>query len=184
MKVTNDLRLELNREMDKKLLSMSSKKKVMKILEDLSLNELHETRSCIDDLIAKRKETVVKSKKELGKNTDKLSCPPRQERSYDIFTCKFKKINELKKPAFQGTVVDISKGGLRLKTKKKIAVGNILVGFPEKEKEAGMLTISPDYDHLGNKIFVEVIRVKEMLGMSEIGCKFLPRGSLLFNIIV
>jgi len=163
---------------------MSSKKKVMKILGDLSLDELHEARNCIDDLITKREETGTKSQKEIKKTVDKLSSLLRQERFYHIFTCKFKKINELRKPAFLGTVVDISKGGLRLKTKKKIAVGSILVVFPEKKEEASILAISPDYDHIGNKIFVEVIRVKELMGMSEIGCKFLPRNSLLFNIIV
>ena len=163
---------------------MSSKKKVMKILGDLSLDELHEARNCIDNLIIKREETGTKSQKENNKTADKLSGLLRQERLYHIFTCKFKKVNELRKPAFLGTVVDISKGGLRLKTKKKIAAGSILVVFPEKKEEASILAISPDYDHIGNKIFVEVIRVKELMGMSEIGCKFLPRNSLLFNIIV
>ncbi|MFN3532456.1 MAG: PilZ domain-containing protein [Candidatus Brocadia sp.] len=163
---------------------MSSKKKVIKILEDLSLDELHEARSCIDELITKREEVVTKSQKEINRAADKVSGPLRHKRFYDIFTCKVKKINELKKPAFLGTVVDISRGGLRLKTKKKIAVGNILVIFPEKKEEVGTLAVSPDYDHIGNKIFVEVIRVKELMGISEIGCKFLPRNSLLFNIIV
>ncbi len=163
---------------------MSSLKKVKKILEDLSLAELYEARSCIDSLITQREECVAKSQKETKGTADKLPCPLRHERFYDIFTCKVKKINELKKPAFIGTVVDISRGGLRLKTKKKIAVGNILVVFPEKKDELGALAVSPDYDHIGNKIFVEVIRVKELMGMSEIGCKFLPRNSLLFNIIV
>lgn len=163
---------------------MSSKKKIMKILEDLSLDELHEARSCINDVITKREKADTESKKETGKTVDTSKDLQRQERLYDIFTCKLKKINELQKPAFLGTVVDISKGGLRLKTKKKIAVGNILVVFPEKKEEANILAISPDYDHIGNKIFLEVIRVKELLGMSEIGCKFLPRSSVLFNIIV
>lgn len=163
---------------------MSSKKKVIKILEDLSLAELHEARSCIDDLIAKREEVVTKSQKKINRAADKLSGPLRHERFYDIFTCKVKKINEMRKPAFLGTVVDISRGGLRLKTKKKIAVGNILVIFPEKKEDAESLAVSPDYDRIGNKIFVEVIRVKELMGISEIGCKFLPRNSLLFNIIV
>lgn len=163
---------------------MSSKKKIMKILGDLSLDELHEARDCINDLITKREGSSIKSQKEISKTADKLSGLPRHERFYDIFTCKFKKINELKKPAFSGTVVDISKSGLRLKTKKKIPVGSILVAFPEKKEGASILAISPDYDHIENKIFVEVIRAKELLGMSEIGCKFIPRSSLLFNIIV
>ncbi|MEP9411114.1 MAG: PilZ domain-containing protein [Candidatus Brocadia sp.] len=163
---------------------MSSKKTVMKILEELSLAELHEARNCIDDLITKREEVITKSQKETNKVADKSSDLLRHDRSYDIFTCKVKKLSELRKPAFSGTVVDISKGGLRLKTKKKIDVGNILVIFPNKKEDAGILAVSPDYDHIGNKIFVEVIRVKELMGMSEIGCRFLPRNSLLFNIIV
>lgn len=163
---------------------MSSKKKVMKIFEQLSLPELHEARICIDDLIIKREEIATKPQKETNKAEDKLSGRQRHKRSYGIFTCKVKKINELRRPAFLGTVVDISQGGLRLKTKKKIATGNILVIFPEKKEEAGILALSPDYDRVGNKIFVEVIRVKELMGISEIGCKFLPRDSLLFNIIV
>lgn len=156
----------------------------MKIFEQLSLPELHEARICIEDLITKREGSATKSKKETNKAEDKLSGLQRRERFYNIFPCKIKKINELRKSAFLGTVVDISQGGLRLKTKKKIATGNILVIFPEKKEEAGILALSPDYDRIGNKIFVEVIRVKELMGMSEIGCKFLPRDSLLFNIIV
>ncbi len=165
-------------------MDMSSKKRVMKILEALSLNELHETRCCIDDLITKREVSDTKSQKEIRKTADTFSGQPRQERFYDIFTCKLKKINELRKPAFLGTVVDISKSGVRLKIKKKIAAGSILVVFPEKKEGASILAISPDYDHISNKIFVEVLRTKEVLGMSEIGCKFLPHNSLLFNIIV
>lgn len=156
----------------------------MKILEDLSLNELHETRCCIDDLITKRESLPTKSQKEFRKVTDTSPGQPRHERFYDIFTCKIKKINELKKPAFVGTVVDISKSGVRLKIKKKIPVGTILVVFPEKKEGASILAISPDYDHSTHKIFVEVLRTKEVLGISEIGCKFLPQNSLLFNIIV
>lgn len=83
-----------------------------------------------------------------------------------------------------GTVVDISKSGVRLKIKKKIPVGTILVVFPEKKEGASILAISPDYDHSTHKIFVEVLRTKDVLGISEIGCKFLPQNSLLFNIIV
>lgn len=168
---------------DKKLPDMSSKKKVMKILEELSLTELHEARNCIDGLITKREKYATKLQKETNKAAHKSS-GLRHERFYDIFTCKVKKLSELRKPAFSGTVVDISKGGLRLKTKKKIEVGNILVIFPDKKEDAGILAVSPDYDHIGNKIFVEVIRVKELMGISEIGCKFLPRSSLLFDIIV
>lgn len=163
---------------------MLSKKKVLKILGNLSLNELHEARDCIDDLIISRKETGAKAKKTIGKTIDKSTDLLRQERFYHIFTCKFKKVNEIRKQAFLSTVVDISEGGLRLKTKKKLAIGNILVVFPEKKEEASILAISPEYDHIGKKIFVEVIRVKEFMGMSEIGCRFLPRSSLLFNIIV
>lgn len=169
---------------NKKLPDMPSKKKVMELLEALSLPELHEARNCIDDLITGRESVGTKQQKELSKAADKLSGLLRQERFYHIFTCKFKKVNELKKPAFSGIIVDISKSGLRLKTKKKITVGSILVVFPEKKEEASILAISPDYDHVGNKIFVEVIRAKELLEMTEIGCRFLPRNSLLFNIVV
>lgn len=169
---------------NKKLPDMPSKKKVMKLLEDLSLDELREARNCIDDLIAEQECSGTKLQKELNKAAGKLSGLVRQERFYHIFTCKFKKVNELKKPAFSGIIVDISKSGLRLKAKKKIAVGSILVVFPEKKEEASILAISPDYDHEGNKIFVEVIRVKELLEMNEIGCKFLPRNSILFDIVV
>ncbi len=170
--------------MNKKLPDILSKKKVLKILENLSLNELHEARDCIDDLIIRQKGPGARAKKAISKTAVKSTDLLRQERLYHIFTCKFKKINEIRKQSFSSTVVDISKGGLRLKTKKKLAVGNILVVFPGKEEEASILAISPEYDHIGNKIFVEVIRVKEFLGMSEIGCRFLPRSSLLFNIVV
>lgn len=169
---------------NKKLPDMSSKKKVVKLLEDLSLDELRDARNCIDDLITERECSGTKLQKELNTAADKLSGLLRQERFYHIFTCKFKKVNELKKPAFSGTIVDISKSGLRLKTKKKIPAGSILVVFPEKKEEASILAISPDYDHEGNKVFVEVIRVKELLEMTEIGCKFLPRNSLLFDMVV
>ena len=169
---------------NKKLPDMPFKKKAMKLLEDLSLDELYEARNCIDDLITERECSGTKRQKESNKAEDKLPGLLRQERFYHIFTCKFKKVNELKKPAFSGIVVDISKSGLRLKAKKKITIGSILVVFPEKKEEASILAISPEYDHEGSKIFVEVIRVKEVLEMTEIGCKFLPRNSLLFNIVV
>lgn len=157
----------------------------MKLLENLSQDELHEARNCIDALISNQEEPAVKSQKEKNKAPDTFSDLMRQERFYHIFTCKFKKVNDLKKPASTGTVVDISKSGLRLKTKKTpIAVGSLLAIFPEKKAEASILAISPAYDHDGNKIFAEVIRVKEFLEMSELGCKFLPRKSLLFDLVV
>lgn len=164
---------------------MSLKKKVVKVLENLSQDELHEARSCIDTLISNQEEPAAKPQKGKNKAAGTFSDLMRQERFYHIFTCKFKKVNELKKSASMGTVVDISKSGLRLKTKKKqIAVGSLLVIFPEKKEEVSILTISPAYDHDGNKIFAEVIRVKEFLEMSELGCKFLPRESLLFDLVV
>lgn len=163
---------------------MPFKKKVMKLLEDLSLDELHETCDCIVDLITEREYPGTKLKKDLNLAAGKLSELLRQERFYHIFTCKFKKVNELNKPAFSGIIVDISKSGLRLKTKKKITVGSLLVVFPKEKEEASILSISPDYDHEGSKVFAEVIRVKELLEMNEIGCKFLPRNSILFNIVV
>lgn len=163
---------------------MSSIKKVIKLLTDLSQNELHEARNCIDTLLSTPKEPVVTSQKGKSNATDNFSDLIRPERFYHIFTCKFKKVNELKKPAYAGTVVDISKSGLRLKTKEKIARGSLLVIFPEKKSDVSILTISPEYDHDGNKIFAEVIRVKELLEMFELGCKFLPRKSLLFDMVV
>ncbi|HQU31913.1 MAG TPA: PilZ domain-containing protein [Candidatus Brocadia sapporoensis] len=164
---------------------MSSIKKMTKLLASLSQDELHETRNRIDAMISNREEEhVTKSQKEGNKATDNFSDLMRLERLYHIFTCKFKKVNELKKPAYAGTVVDISKSGLRIRTKKKIAKNSLLVIFPEKKTDASVLAISPEYDHDGNKIFAEVIRVKELLEMCELGCKFLPRKSLLFDMIV
>ncbi len=163
---------------------MSSIKRVIKLLTDLSQDELHEARNCIDTLIKTSKEPVITSQKGTDKASDNLSDLIRPERFYHIFACKFKKVNELKKSAYEGTVVDISKNGLRLKTKEKIARGSLLVIFPGKKSDASILTISPEYDHDGNKIFAEVIRAKELLEMFELGCKFLPRKSLLFDMVV
>lgn len=98
---------------------MSLKKKVVKVLENLSQDELHEARSCIDTLIGNQEEPAAKLQKGKNKAAGTFSDLMRQERFYHIFTCKFKKVNELKKSASIGTVVDISKSGLRLKTKKK-----------------------------------------------------------------
>jgi hypothetical protein len=164
---------------------MAMKKKVVKFLGNLSQDELYEARNCIDTLISNQGEPAIKPHKGKQKTADAFSDMMRQERFYHIFTCKFKKVNELKKPASIGTVVDISKSGLRLKTKNNhITVGNLLVIFPGKKAEASILAISPEYDHDGNKIFAEVTRVKELLEMSELGCKFLPRKSLLFDLVV
>ena len=163
------------------------KKKVVKFLGNLSHNELCEARNWIDTLISSQEEPAIKPQKGKGKHKTEhaFSDLIRQERFYHIFTCKFKKMNDLKKSASIGTVVDISKSGLRLKTKNNhITVGSLLVIFPEKKAEASILAISPEYDHEGNKIFAEVIRVKELLEMSELGCKFLPRKSLLFDLVV
>lgn len=150
----------------------------------MSQDELHEARYCIDTLMNTPQEPGVTSQKGQSTAAGSFSDLTRPERFYHIFTCKFKKINELKKPAFAGTVVDISKGGLRLKTREKIAKGSLLVIFPGKKSDASILTISPEYDHDGDKIFAEVIRVKELLEMFELGCRFLSRKSLLFDMVV
>ena len=52
---------------NKKLPDMPFKKKAMKLLEDLSLDELHEARNCIDDLITERECSGTKRQKESNK---------------------------------------------------------------------------------------------------------------------
>ncbi len=163
-----------------KKLDMISKE-VLKTLRNLSLDELRVVLDYINSLIAKREAFNTKKQTELNNN---VPASLRQERSYEIFTCKFKKTTELESPAFSGIVVDISKGGLRLKTNKKINRGDILVIFPEKTQEGNSLSISPAYDSLHKKTFVEVIRANESMGFYEIGCKFLPLNSQLYTFIV
>ena len=137
---------------------MSSKEKVKKILEGLSLDELREAQSCIDNLITRIKEDGSKSQEKADQEDHILMERREQERFYEIFPCKLKKADRQEESIFQGTVVDISKTGLRLKIDKKLEAGSILV-------------LSPDYDRIYKKIYVEVIRVKEFMGQYEIGVR-------------
>ncbi len=137
---------------------MSSKEKVIKILEGLSLDELREARICIDNLITRIKQEDAKSQKKAGQEYYILMERREQERFYEIFPCKLERADKQGEAAFQGTVVDISKTGLRLKTDKKLEAGSVLV-------------LSPDYDRIYKKIYVEVIRVKEFMGQYEIGVR-------------
>lgn len=164
---------------------MSSKEEILKMLGNLSLDELYETQNCINSLIARLESS--QNQKGFKEASNMVNKPPdllRQERLYEIFTCKFKKTGELEKPPSSGIVVDISKGGLRLKTNRKIKVGDILVIFHKKLQKTDSLAILPDYDNLHKKIFVEVIRVKEFMEFYEVGCKFLPLNSQLHNFII
>jgi len=137
---------------------MSSKEKVMKILEGLSLDELLETQSCIDNLIARTKEDGTKSQEKADQEDYRPIERREQERFYEIFSCKLERADKQGESTFQGTVVDISKAGLRLKTNKKLETGSVLI-------------LSPDYDRIYKKIYVEVLRVKEFMGQYEIGVR-------------
>src|SRR3989304_8267805 len=137
---------------------MSSKEKVMKILEGLSLDELLETQSCIDNLIARTKEDGTKSQEKADQEDYRPIERREQERFYEIFSCKLERADKQGEATFQGTVVDISKEGLRLKTNKKLETGSILI-------------LSPDYEIINKKIYVEVIRVKEFMRQYEIGVR-------------
>src|SRR3989339_1951405 len=97
---------------------MSSKEKVLKILEELSLDELHEARSCIENLITRIKEGGAKSQKKADQEDYILMERREQERFYEIFPCKLKMADKQEESTFEGTVVDISRGGLRLKTNR------------------------------------------------------------------
>ena len=74
------------------------------------------------------------------------------------FMLEVEKADRQEESIFQGTVVDISKTGLRLKIDEKLEAGSVLV-------------LSPDYDRIYKKIYVEVIRVKEFMGQYEIGVR-------------
>ncbi|HEY4482323.1 MAG TPA: PilZ domain-containing protein [Candidatus Brocadiaceae bacterium] len=137
---------------------MSSKEKVTKILEGLSLDELREAQSCIDNLIARTKEDGSKSQEKADQEDYRPIERREQERFYEIFSCKLERADKQGEATFQGTVVDISKAGLRLKTNKKLEAGSVLI-------------LSPDYDRIYKKIYVEVIRVKEFMGQYEIGVR-------------
>ena len=139
---------------------MPSKEKVMKILEELTLDELREAQSFIDTLITNRKASGLKSQGKADQEDYKSIERRERERFYEIFPCKLKLVDKQEDPTFGGTVVDISKGGLRLKTSKKIEAGSVLL-------------LSPDYDRIYKKIFVEVVRIKEFMGQYEIGVKYI-----------
>ena len=95
---------------------MSSKEKILKILEELSLNELCEAQSCINDLITRLEKNGATSQKKVYEETRILLERREQERFYEIFPCKLERADKQGEATFQGTVVDISKTGLRLKT--------------------------------------------------------------------
>jgi len=137
---------------------MSSKEKILKILEGLSLDELCEAQSCINDLIARLEKNGATSQKKADEEARILMERREQERFYEIFPCKLERADKQGEATFQGTVVDISRTGLRLKIDKKLETGSILI-------------LSPDYDRIYKKIYVEVIRVKEFMGQYEIGVR-------------
>ena len=137
---------------------MSSKEKILKILERLSLDELCEAQICINDLIKRLEKNGAASQKKADEEARILMERREQERFYEIFICKLERADKQGEATFQGTVVDISKAGLRLKTNKKLETGSVLI-------------LSPDYDRIYKKIYVEVIRVKEFMGQYEIGVR-------------
>ncbi|HLE86080.1 MAG TPA: PilZ domain-containing protein [Candidatus Brocadiaceae bacterium] len=144
---------------------MSSKEKILKILEGLSLDELCEAQSCINDLIARLEKNGATSQKKADEEARILMERREQERFYEIFPCKLERADKQGEATFQGTVVDISRTGLRLKIDKKLETGSILI-------------LSPDYDRIYKKIYVEVIRVKEFMRQYEIGVRhILPDDS-------
>lgn len=106
---------------------------------------------------------------------DGLTELERQERFYASISCKFKRLNESKKPAFQGTILDVSKDGLRLKTTEKMEVGTILATFQVQEQPKGdsLPTAAAYNDAIQKKACMEVVRVKEVEGQYEIGCKII-----------
>jgi len=144
---------------------MSSKEKILKILEGLSLDELCEAQSCINDLIARLEKNGATSQKKADEEARILMERREQERFYEIFPCKLERADKQGEATFQGTVVDISRTGLRLKIDKKLETGSILI-------------LSPDYDRIYKKIYVEVIRVTEFMKQYEIGVRhILPDDS-------
>ena len=149
---------------------MPSKTDAFKRLEDLSLKELQETQNHINDLILKSKNPGANP---LDTSAANAAEHERQERFYTIFSCKFKRLSELTKPAFSGIVVDVSKDGLRLKTTEKMEVGAVLVTFRAQElaDNSSLHDVVADNDALQHKAYLEVVRVKEAGGLYEIGCK-------------
>ncbi len=149
---------------------MPSKTDTFKILEDLSLKELEETQNYITNLIAKSKKPGAKP---LDTSTANAAEHERQERFYTIFSCKFKRLAELTRPAFSGIVVDVSKDGLRLKTTEKTEVGTVLVTFQAQElpDNSNLSAIAAESDVIQQRAYLAVVRVKEVGGLYEIGCK-------------
>lgn len=152
---------------------MPSKTDAFKILEDLSLKELQETQNYITNLISKSKNLGANP---LDTSAANAAEHERQERFYTIFSCKFKRLSELTKPAFSGIVVDVSKDGLRLKTTEKMEAGTVLVTFQAQElpDNSNLSAIAAESDviqHRAYLVYLEVVRVKEVGGLYEIGCK-------------
>ncbi len=106
---------------------------------------------------------------------DGLTEQERQERFYASISCKFKRLTESKKPAFPGTILDVSQDGLRLKTTEKMEVGTILATFQvqEKPKDDSLPAVAANNDAIQKKACMEVVRVKEVGGQYEIGCKLI-----------
>jgi len=149
---------------------MSSKADAFKILEDLSLKELQDTQNYITNLIAKSKKHDATL---LDASVDNTAEHERQERFYTIFSCKFKRLTELTRPAFSGIVVDVSKEGLRLKTSEKMEVGTVLVTYETQElpENNSQSTVVTENDALQQRAYLKVVRIKEFGGLYEIGCK-------------
>ncbi|MBI5308608.1 MAG: PilZ domain-containing protein, partial [Planctomycetes bacterium] len=149
---------------------MSSKTNAFKILEDLSLKELQDTQNYITNLIAKSRKPDATPP---DTSVDDTSEHERQERFYTIFSCKFKRLAEQAKPAFSGIVVDVSKDGLRLKTTKKMEMGTILVTYDAQElpENDSLSAVVAENDALQRRACLEVVRLKEVGGIYEIGCE-------------
>lgn len=99
----------------------------------------------------------------------------RQERFYASISCKFKRLADSKKPAFSGTILDVSQDGLRLKTNEKMEVGTLLASFQvqEKPKDGNQPDVTAVNDAIQKKACMEVMRVTEVGGQYEIGCKLI-----------
>lgn len=106
---------------------------------------------------------------------DGLTEQERQERFYASISCKFKRLTESNKPAFPGTILDVSQDGLRLKTTEKMEVGTILATFQvqEQPKDDSLPAVAAKNDAIQKKACMEVVRVKEVGGQYEIGCKLI-----------
>ena len=72
---------------------MHSKEKVMKILEELTLAELHEAQNFIDNLITMRKVSGSKSQGKEVQEEYQSKERREQERFYEIFPCKLRMVD-------------------------------------------------------------------------------------------